>query len=114
MNNEARLKELEREISQLKRELIDTDQVVSQMIDRRKEAKLRLDNLEAEAKKLKPRVLEVTDHAVMRYAERHHGFDFNKVRNEMSERLTALGDFVTDGKVAGFVIKGNRVITYIP
>lgn len=87
-------------------------------IDRTKNAL----NAELAEVKLRLRVLteapSVSDHAVIRYLERKHGFCFEDIRSEMltDTVVAAMRSGVESVKALGgtMVIKGMKVVTFAP
>ena len=64
-----------------------------------------------------PAVPQVSDHALVRYLERHHGFDLDKFRAEIltEERKQAISQGATKIKANGlqFKVENNVVVTVI-
>jgi septal ring factor EnvC (AmiA/AmiB activator) len=57
--------------------------------------------------------LIVSDHAVLRYAERHYNIPVEKIRQEMADKLKG-AEKLGNVKVQGFVVRGHTVVTYVP
>lgn len=111
--NKDKKTETEKKIKELERELKDSTQILNDMQVRKVQAEKELRNLKNYLNNLTPKVLEVSDHAVLRYAERHYSFPFEKIKKEVQEILKGAGT-MHNLRYSGFVIKGNTVITYLP
>ncbi len=66
----------------------------------------------------KPVDPSITDHAVLRYLERHYGFDFETVRTgllsetvKLAARMGARSVKADGGKL---ILQGTRVVTFVP
>ena len=62
--------------------------------------------------------MHVTDHALIRYLERHHGFDLDKYRRELMTKTVreAIRAGATSVKMKGgtLVLRGSTVVTFKP
>lgn len=105
--------ELEKRLKELEREYHDTGEVVAQMNTRRKQVESEIRQLRNQISQLKPKELGVTDHALLRYMERHLGIDVEGIRKEILEKVAQLPD-LGSMKIAGFVVKEKSVVTYVP
>lgn len=61
----------------------------------------------------------ISDHAVIRYLERRHGFDFEAVRAEMLTKAVRVAvefgaSTVVDGLGGRLIIRNGTVVTYLP
>jgi hypothetical protein len=60
----------------------------------------------------------ITDHAALRYLERHYGFDFEKVRKEMLTPIVAAainaGAQAVKAHGGRMIIKDGRVVSFLP
>jgi len=108
-----RIEETEQQIKRLEREINDSAQIMADMTVRQSQAKKELQGLKNTLSQLKPKKLVVSDHAILRYAERHHGIDVDGIRREISEKLSGV-ETIGDLNFKGFIVKGNTVTTYIP
>lgn len=105
--------ELEKRLRELEREHKDTDQVMSEMGVRRKKVEIEIKQIRNQLSQLKPKVVGVTDHALLRYIERRHGIDVAKYKKEILDQIGTSADLGTI-TAFGFVIKDNNVVTYTP
>jgi septal ring factor EnvC (AmiA/AmiB activator) len=105
-----RVKELEKKISALEREIRESEQITTDMAAKISATKTQLKQLLHQLSQLQPREIAVTDHALVRYAERYHGLPMEQIREELRQKLSgAIGNI----RVDGFVIKNNAVVTYL-
>lgn len=62
--------------------------------------------------------VRISDHAVIRYLERHYGFDFEKVRSEMMspalETADAFGATFILSRGGKMVLREGVVVTFVP
>lgn len=62
--------------------------------------------------------IRVTDHAVIRYLERHYGFDFEKMRAQLDTPTVRLAAKMKARSVkfngGRLIIENDTVITYLP
>ncbi|MBL4940355.1 MAG: hypothetical protein JKY81_01680 [Colwellia sp.] len=105
----ANVETLEKELKHLNALMLPTQQKISKIGIQLQEAR----QLLIDARK-KPRV---SDHAVIRFLERHYGFDFEKQRGELmtSTVKAAMQLGATRVKCHGYklVLEGNTVVTVI-
>jgi predicted nucleic acid-binding Zn-ribbon protein len=105
----------------LKNEIADLDVKIANLRDNMRPIQREVSKLESERMELEQRLLaaerqpRVSDHAVIRYLERIHGFDFEKQRDELLTDTvrTAIGMGANKVKRDGYtlVIKDNTVVT---
>jgi hypothetical protein len=112
ISKKARMEEITRQIGALERELKDSDQITRDMLERRQTILRELASLRNALQTFIPKELTVSDHAVLRYAERHYKFPIDKIRGEIHARLKTAKN-VGEITFMGFVIKGNTVVTYL-
>lgn len=109
-----RRENIEKELRALRREDLDLQPVMSDLEKRKAFLTRRIKELESQEAQLKaPKDLFITDHAVLRYAQRHYGLDVHAIREEIKKYMAGAGDFGTL-KLWGFVIRNNTVVTYTP
>jgi biopolymer transport protein ExbB/TolQ len=113
LSKPEKIERVQKEIRALERKLADSAQVVREMLAQKVSDEAKLKNLQNQLKQLKPVELTVSDHALLRYAERHCGFPFDRVREEIAEKTKALST-IGDFEAFGFVVRNNTVITYRP
>ena len=110
----SRLDEIEKELRSLRREYEDTGQIVKDLQDKRQDTHDKIRALEREQSKLcEADSLQISDHAILRYAERHYGLDVEDLKKEMRTKLKGASELKTL-RFEGFVVKGNSVVTYVP
>jgi hemerythrin-like domain-containing protein len=107
------LKAHEDRLYQLMRELKENREIVREMVQRDRWLEREIKAVKSHIANLVPRAIEVTDHAVLRYAERRAGLNLNQIREEIA-RLVAGCEDMGEVKINGFVVKNNTVVTYIP
>jgi regulator of replication initiation timing len=106
-----RILEIEQKIRQLEREQTDSDQIMQSMQERARVIQKELRRLRSHLSHLKPNKLVVSEHAVLRYAERFHAIPVEDIRKEIEEKLKGAKD-LQELHFQGFVVKNNTVITY--
>lgn len=109
---DRRREEAEKELKALRRELADTDPVLQQMNQRRNWVTQKIKKLENQLEQLKPKELKVSDHALLRYMERHQGIAVEEVRQHIQNELKGALEIGLH-KYAGFVLQGHTVVTYV-
>ncbi|WP_343518136.1 hypothetical protein [Sphingomonas sp.] len=106
---DARLASLDSDAKPIREQLGNIDRTRSKLSQQRTELREKLKEMEA-----KPRV---SDHAVIRYLERKHGFDFERVRDELLTPtvITAMNLGAEGVKINGGTLKlrGRTVTTYV-
>ena len=113
MNKDERRQAVEDRIREISRELQDTAQIAKDLEAQRKQKAGELKNLQNTLAQLKaPRELEVTDHAVLRYAERHYGLNVEQLRAEIAAIMESTHD-IGSLQFEGFIVKNNTVVTYV-
>jgi ATP-dependent Clp protease ATP-binding subunit ClpA len=112
LKRHERLAEVQKQIAALRRELKENQEISDGLAARRRAIDADLKQLENTAAQLAPVELTVTDHAVVRYLERHCGFDVRRLRQEIADLLQGFAD-ANDAEVCGFKIKGKTVVTFI-
>ena len=60
-----------------------------------------------------PKTLVVSDHVVLRYAERHYNIPVEKIRQEIADKLKG-AEKLGSLKANGFIVRGHTVVTYVP
>ena len=106
--------EIEKELKALNRQLTDTSQILSDLQKQKSEIEKKKRQLESQLSQLrKPAALQVSDHAVLRYAERHYDLPVEKIREEIFKKMDGAQD-LNLLKFRGFIVKGNTVVTYTP
>src|SRR5271167_3613278 len=105
-NMDQRRDEVEKNLKALRRELADTDQILADMKQRRNTVNQKVQKLENQLEQLKAKPLRVSDHALLRYMERHHGIDVEEVRRHILEELRGAEEIGLH-KYAGFVLQGH-------
>jgi septal ring factor EnvC (AmiA/AmiB activator) len=113
LKRHEKVTELERKLRELEREHKDTEQIMSDMGVRRKKVEIEIKQLRNQLTSLQPKEIGVSDHALLRYLERHCGINVEAARFDMLEKVKCLKDFGTV-TAAGFVIKNGTVVTYLP
>jgi hypothetical protein len=114
---QAKLIDLEKRLKTLMSEFTSSKQLVDDMFKRQREVDGMIKNIEGEIYKLKmsmPENLTVTNHAMLRYAERRYGFQAAKVEQEIKDMCKGAELGLDEVHFNGFVIKNNAVITYLP
>lgn len=110
---DKRVEEVEKQLKPLRRELADNDQIVREMQTRRAVLAKKIRKLEEQLKQLqKPKDLVVSDHALLRYMERHQGIAIEEVRAEIQKALNGVQE-IGSVKFGGFVVQGHTVVTYV-
>lgn len=111
---EQRRIEKETRLKALSRELADTDQILTDLRARRDTVShsIRCLTHEIEQLRVRPGSLKVSDHAILRYAERHYSFPFEKVKSEIATILNGV-ESLGDVRFSGFIVKGSTVTTYV-
>lgn len=108
----------EKQVAALEQQLRSTLQIledlqaqVGQTRERLSVAKRRL----ADLRYAHPGDLWVTEHALLRYLARHHGVDVVAAEKEIREIIAGVPPEMqaTEVHFKGFVLRGNRVITYM-
>lgn len=110
-----RLVETNKRLAEVRRQLADTKPLIQQMLENIKKLEREEANLENTLNNLIPKEMTVTDHATIRYAERHYGLDVAAVKKEVLAQVLELSktlgcNFTTDK----FVVRNNAVVTYLP
>lgn len=113
LNKGERIAEKEKELKALEREEIDTKDIVSGLQKRLSTIARKTNEIKNALRDMKPKDLQVSDHVVLRFLERNHGIDVEGVRKEIREKLSG-AENLGNLKVAGFIVKGNTVVTYVP
>lgn len=106
--------EIEKELKALTRQLTDTAQILSDLQKQKSDIERKKKQLESQLSQLrKPDKLQISEHAILRYAERHYDLPVEKIRKEIFELMDGAQDLQLL-KFRGFVVKGNTVVTYTP
>jgi predicted nucleic acid-binding Zn-ribbon protein len=71
-----------------------------------------IDEVMGQIKNMTPATLAISEHVVLRYAERHYGVDAEKIRAEILAKVGPLVSKIGNAEAGGFVIKNNVVVTY--
>lgn len=114
---DEKIEELERESRALRKELGDNQDIATQMTKRRQTIEQRLVIINNQLKQLRPKALQkpnITDHAILRYAERHYGLQLDTLRQEIAAAIGDVDPSLGEVRFKGFVLKGSSVITYVP
>lgn len=113
LKRHEKVTELEKQLKQLEREHKDTEQIMSDMGVRRKKVEIEIKQIRNQLSSMTPKEVGITDHALLRYLERHCGINVEAARFDMMEKVKACKDMgaIT---VLGFVVKNNSVVTYLP
>ena len=111
--NKEKIVETQKKIATLERELIDTSQIVDDLIKRKRLVEKELQVLKNTLSNLVPKNLIVSDHSVLRYAERHYSFPFDRIKAEIEEKLKGCTS-LQNLQYNGFIVRGNTVVTYVP
>ena len=109
---DERIQSLEKEIRNLETEFKENEEICQQMAARRKVIDSTLRDRRAQLSHLTPKQFIVTDHALLRYLERHYNIDMDAHRREILAQVDSFKELGTV-KAKGFVIKNNAVITYL-
>jgi septal ring factor EnvC (AmiA/AmiB activator) len=104
--------EVEKNLKALRRELTDNEQITAEMSQRRNTLKQKIQKLENQLEQLKPKKIRISDHALLRYMERHQGIAVEEVRQHMLNELKGAEEIGLH-KYAGFVLQGGTVVTYV-
>lgn len=108
----SNLTDLEKELSGLENRLRETNEVVTAMLAEKRKFELKVLALKNTISNIRNRtVMRVSDHALLRYAERKYGWDVEALRAEIMTTLSNLPP-VGSADMFGFVIKDGTVITY--
>ncbi len=113
----AKVLELERQHKGLTRELTDNKQIVDDMVKRQRALTGELSNIENQIRQLRnsmPENIEVTNHAILRFAQRRYGLDVEGMKREITDLVKGAELGLNEIRFNGFVIKNNAVITYLP
>lgn len=115
-----RIRDLERRIREAEIEERDSNQIaqdlnkqIQQLNKKSSDARNTLRQLRKELSNLIPQEVEVSDHAVLRYLERHYGVDIEGARREIKQRFSG-AENLGELQVQGFIVKNNVVTTYLP
>lgn len=105
---------LEAELKQLERQLADTTQIMNDLHEQNRvlQRKVNAARSRLESFKFNPKALVISDHVILRYAERNHGFGFEEVRQEIYELMKG-AESIGSLKFRGFIVRGHTVVTYI-
>lgn len=109
--------QLEKEILDLEKELRSNEEIVADMLARQRVVGKRLADCRHLVSLIREdqRRLHVSEHAVLRYAERYYGVDVEAIRREIETALAKVANLGIDKLTfAGFVVKGATVVTYFP
>lgn len=106
--------DLNKRIEELERERKDSAQIIADMSARQTAIAKELKTLRASLKQADSTGLRVSDHAVMRYAERHYNINFEAIRAEIEAKFKAMPEGTTNIHILGWVVKDNTVVTYHP
>lgn len=113
MHLDKRREEILKELKSLEGELSTNEQIVNDMQNRKSTLKNKINKLKNSLEHVKPPPsIHISDHALLRYMERHQNIDVEGVRQHIRE-LLAGSESVVSFKFLGFVVKGNTVITYV-
>ena len=109
--------ELEKRLKTLTGEASSNKQIMDDMYKRQRELDGFIKDIEGQIFKLRmsmPENLVVTNHVLLRYAERRYGFQVAKVEQEIKDMCKGAEMGLDEVRFNGFVIKNNAVITYLP
>lgn len=109
--------ELEKRLKTLTGEMTSNKQIVDDLFKRQRELSGFVKEIEDQLYRLRmsmPENLTVTNHAMLRYAERRYGFQVAKVEQEIKDMCKGAEMGLDEVRFNGFVIKNNAVITYLP
>lgn len=113
LSKSDRISEAEKSLKRMRTEYADTGQIMNDLGQKRIQLEKNIKSVENQLASLRPPNLTVSDHAVLRYAQRRYDFPFDKVKSEIEAMLKGANDLGTL-KVQGFVVKNNVVTTYLP
>lgn len=108
-----RIADIQKQIKDFERELKDNTSVVEDLNARQTELRKKIASLKNTLDQLIPKRLTVSDHAVIRYAERVYGYPMDAIKKELEEKFSKVED-VNSLVFDGFVIKNNTLVTYFP
>lgn len=103
----------EKELASIQRELRENNEIVQGLAARKKILLSQESQLKNTLKQLIPTSFTVSDHAVLRYIDRHCGFDVEKLRQEICSLVISFAD-LGEMERNGFRIKDQTVVTFIP
>lgn len=104
--------ELEKELAALKRQKTDQEQILNSLKADISALDKKIKAAESRLKARPAKNLQVTDHAVLRYIERKHGFNVSEIRKQITEKLRG-AEKLGAVEAMGFVVKGGAVITFL-
>lgn len=117
LTTSLRRKELEARKSKL---MSETSRLHTELLEAQKDYKIskdKLTNIDSEIKRLTPKEIEVSDHALLRYIERFMCFPIEEARTKLkAECEKVLGDFADNGTFpfptgGSFVIRDKNIVT---
>ena len=111
MSVKITIEESKSELARLERELKDNAETVQAMIDRQDFLNKEINRHKNRIRDLTPKTLEVSDHAVLRYIERHVGINVDRIRDNIASTLSQWNG--VNGDFGGFRIQNNKVVTYV-
>lgn len=112
MNKGDRILELEKNIKHLERKIQDADQIMKDLAKQIKTDSMKLADLKNTLNQLIPGEVTISDHAVLRYLERHVKINVEAYRDEIKNIVGSSN--ISELKFRGFTLKNNTVVTYIP
>lgn len=114
LKRHERAKEIEKRIKELEREVANADQIMTDLGMQRKKADIELKQARNHLDQITPKEIGISDHALLRYLERHLNINVEAARFDMMEKVKCLKDFGSTVTVGSFVVKNNVVVTYLP
>lgn len=113
----AKVSELEKKLRGLNREHTDNKAMVEQMVARQRTVYADIVQVDNQIRLLKtqmPESMVVSNHALLRYAERRYSLPLDNLEKEILSMVRGAEMGADEVHYKGFVIKNNTVITYIP
>lgn len=110
MTRAEKTKFYQAKLKQLKAELESSIQIVRDMQRRQAQLKGDILNIENTLSQLIPQEIQISDHAIVRFLERHCNVDIDAVKEEIK---TFVGnENYGQSLINGFVIKNGNVVTF--
>jgi len=110
---EALHRDLEAELKKLRRKKQDLDPMVIDLKHQLRVTDERIIEVERRLANMKPANLTVSEHCILRYAERHYKVPVDQIAKEILDKVRAVSE-LGDVQALGFVIRNNVVVTYKP
>ncbi len=112
-SKQARKQEAERKLKALNREIEDSEGIERELVSRIGALKKEREQVKNKLATLSPDQVKVSDHAVLRFIERHYGLDFEAERKKIQTAASAM-KLGPNFRGAGVVVCNNTVVTYLP